>query len=38
MRHLLLLDDEAHVLQALQRELRQNFAADGLKIDTFTYP
>ncbi|HYD63092.1 MAG TPA: response regulator [Noviherbaspirillum sp.] len=38
MRHLLLLDDEAHVLQALQRELRQSFAAEGLKIETFTDP
>lgn len=38
MRRLLLLDDEIHVLQALQRTLRQSFAAEDLKIETFTDP
>ncbi len=38
MRRLLLLDDEIHVLQALQRELRQGLAAENLKIETFTDP
>jgi DNA-binding NtrC family response regulator len=38
MRRLLLLDDEVHVLHALQRALRQGFAAEALKIETFTDP
>jgi two-component system, probable response regulator PhcQ len=38
MRRLMLLDDEAHVLQALQRELRLCFGSEGLAIETFTDP
>lgn len=38
MRRLLLLDDEAHVLQSLQRALRQGFNGQGLVIETFTDP
>jgi two-component system, probable response regulator PhcQ len=38
MRRLLLLDDEIHVLQALQRTLRHSFASEDLKIETFTDP
>jgi len=38
MRRLMLLDDEIHVLQALQRALRQSFAGEDLVIETFTDP
>lgn len=38
MRRLLLLDDEVHVLQALNRALRQSFAGEGIVIETFTDP
>ena len=38
MRRLLLLDDEVHVLQALQRALRQGFSGENLTIETFTDP
>lgn len=38
MRQILLLDDEANVLNALQRTLRQCFPADDLRIETFTDP
>lgn len=38
MRQILLLDDEANVLSALQRTLRQSFPGEDLRIDTFTDP
>lgn len=38
MRRLLLLDDEANVLQALQRALRRSYSAEELKVETFTDP
>lgn len=38
MRRILLLDDEANVLSALQRSLRQHFPDETLSIETFTDP
>lgn len=38
MRRLLLLDDEIHVVQALQRELRRSYPAEKLTIEIFTDP
>lgn len=38
MRHILILDDEANVLQAPQRVLRLEFPADALHIELFADP
>lgn len=38
MRRFLLVDDEINVLHALQRTLRQSFAADQVRIETYTEP
>lgn len=38
MRRVLLVDDEANVLRALQRTLRQCFSSDELEVECFTDP
>jgi DNA-binding NtrC family response regulator len=38
MRHILLIDDEALVLSALQRQLQQLFRGEHLRLEAFTDP
>lgn len=38
MRRVLILDDEVHVLAALQRLLRQAFPPDSLRVEAFSEP
>ena len=35
---ILLVDDDPNVLNALQRELRQQFGADALQVEAFSNP